>query len=91
MKRVTVALFLAVVAMGALPGVAHAAVISTWPLVTNAADTTDGDNGAAQNVVFDGNDAAFNGVNTRITVPFAANLVPGSADVTTSVEINATH
>jgi len=91
MKRVTVALFLAVVAIGAVPGVAHAAVISTWPLAKNAADTTDGNNGAVQNVVFDGSDAAFNGVNTRITVPFAANLVPGSADVTTSVEINTTH
>jgi Concanavalin A-like lectin/glucanases superfamily len=91
MKRATVALFLVVVAMGALPGIARAAVISTWPLATNANDTTDGNNGAVQNVVFDGSDAAFNGTNTRVTVPFAANLVPGSADVTTSVEINTTH
>jgi hypothetical protein len=93
MKRVTVALFLVVVAMGVLPGIARAAVISTWPLTlaTGANDTTDGNNGAVQNVVFDGSDAAFNGANTRVTVPFAANLVPGSADVTTSIEINTTH
>ena len=51
----------------------------------------DGNNGAVQNVVFDGSDAAFNGSNTRVTVPFAANLVPGFADVTTSIEINTTH
>ena len=69
---------LVVVAMGALPGIARAAVISTWPLATNANDTTDGNNGAVQNVVFDGSDATFNGINTRVTVPFVANLVPGS-------------
>ena len=58
---------------------------------TGANDTTDGNNGAVQNVVFDGSDAAFNGTNTRVTVPYAANLVPGSADVTTSIDINTTH
>lgn len=91
MKRVTVAMVVTVVAMGALPAIAQAAVISTWPLATNANDTTDGNNGAVQNVAFDGSEAAFNGANTRVTVPYAVNLVPGSADVTTSVEINTTH
>ena len=91
MKRATVAVFLVVVAMGALPGIARAAVISTWPLATDANDTTDGNNGAALNVVFDGSEAAFNGANTRVTVPYATNLVPGSADVTAGLEINTTH
>ena len=84
MKKFVVVPLLVVVAVAALPGIAQAAVISTWPLATNANDTTDGNNGAVQNVVFDGSDAAFNGSNTRVTVPFAANLVPGSADVTTA-------
>ena len=44
MKRLVVVSFLAVVAMAALPGIAQAAVISTWPLATGANDTTDGNN-----------------------------------------------
>jgi Concanavalin A-like lectin/glucanases superfamily len=91
MKRVMVALFLVVVGMGALPGIAQAAPVSTWPLGSNADDTTGGNDGVVQNVVFAGGAAAFNGANTRVTVPFATNLVPGSADVTTSVDINTTH
>lgn len=92
MKRLAITLLLAGVVIAVAPGVAHAGVIATWPLATGANDTSgNGHNGAVQNVVFDGSEAAFNGSNTRITVPYSTALSPGAADVTTSLEINTTH
>ncbi|MGH3073527.1 MAG: hypothetical protein ACRDQC_01295, partial [Gaiellales bacterium] len=92
MKRLAITPLLAGVAIAVAPGVAHAAVIAAWPLATGANDTSgNGHNGAVQNVVFDGSGAAFNGSNTRITVPYSTALSPGAADVTTSLEINTTH
>jgi hypothetical protein len=76
----------------AVPAVAQAAVVSTWPLGTNANDTVGSNNGATQNVAFDGTSAFFGGasVNSRITVPYSATLVPGSQNVSATVEINTT-
>jgi hypothetical protein len=92
MKRLAITPLLAGVAIAVAPGVAHASVIATWPLATGANDTSgNGHNGAVQNVVFGDGEAAFNGSNTRITVPYSAALSPGTADVTTSVDINTTH
>jgi len=92
MKKLAITPLLAGIAIAVAPGVANAAVIATWPLATDANDTSgNGHNGAVQNVVFDGSDAAFNGSNTRITVPYSTALSPGAADVTTSLEINTTH
>lgn len=92
MKRLIVTPLLAGLAMAATPSVAQAAPVAAWPLATNATDSTGhGHNGAVQNVVFDGHDAAFNGQNTRITVPYSNALSPGAADVTVTVEISTTH
>jgi len=60
-------------------------------LATSAHDTADGNDGIAQNVVFTGSEAVFDGVDSRITVPYNPNLSPGSADFTTMVQINTTH
>lgn len=75
-----------------VPAAAQAAVVSTWPLGSNANDTVGTNNGTAQNVVFDGTSAFFGGktVNSRITVPYSPTLNPGSQDVSATVEINTT-
>ncbi len=83
---------LAVAGIVAMPAVAQAAVVSTWPLGSNANDTVGTNNGTAQNVTFDGTSAFFGGasVNSRITVPYSATLVPGSQNVSATVGINTT-
>ncbi len=78
------------IAIAAVTGVAQAAVISTWPLATNANDTSDGNNGTVQNVTFSGNAAHFNGRSSKITVPYNANLSADSANVTATVQIATT-
>ncbi len=79
-----------VLAIAAATGVAQAAVISSWPLATTADDTTGGNDGTTQNVTFSGHAAHFNGRRSKITVPYNANLSPGSADVTATVQIATT-
>jgi len=74
----------------ALPATAEAAAISSWPLASDAKDYTDGNNGTATDVVFNGSYAAFNGTSSHIAVPYNANLSPGSKDVTVSVDVNTT-
>jgi Concanavalin A-like lectin/glucanases superfamily len=83
---------LALAGMLVVPAVAQAAVVSTWPLGSNANDSVGSNNGTAQNVTFDGTSAFFGGasVNSRITVPYSQTLVPGSQDVSATVEINTT-
>jgi len=83
---------LALAGILAVPGAAQAGVISAWPLGTNANDAVGTNNGTAQNVTFDGTSAHFGGasVNSRITVPYSTTLVPGSKDVSATVEINTT-
>jgi len=75
-----------------VPAVAQAAVVSTWPLGTNAQDSVGSNDGAAQNVTFDATSAFFGGasVNSRITVPYSSTLVPGSQNVSATVQINTT-
>jgi len=75
-----------------LPAAAQAAVVSTWPLGSNANDVVGTNSGTPQNVVFDGASAFFGGagVNSRISVPYSASLVPGSQNVSATVEINTT-
>jgi Concanavalin A-like lectin/glucanases superfamily len=75
-----------------MPAAAQAAVVSTWPLGTNAQDSVGSNNGTAQNVTFDGTSAFFGGasVNSRITVPYSATLSPGSQNVSVTVQINTT-
>ena len=77
-------------AIAAATGVAQAAVISSWPLATNANDASGDNDGSAQNVTFAGNAAHFNGRSSKITVPYDANLSPGTADVTATVQIATT-
>lgn len=74
----------------AVSGVAQAAVISSWALATNANDSADGNNGTATNVTFTGSYAVFNGTSSRISVPYNANLSPGSSNVTATVSISTT-
>jgi hypothetical protein len=83
---------LAVAGILVLPAAAQAAVVSTWPLGSNANDTVGTNNGTAQNVVFDGTSAFFGGasVNSRISVPYSTTLNPGPQDVSATVEINTT-
>jgi Concanavalin A-like lectin/glucanases superfamily len=80
----------AALAIVAVTGVAQAAVISSWPLATNAKDTADGNDGATQNVTFSGNAAHFNGKSSKLTVPYNANLSPGAANVTATVQVATT-
>jgi hypothetical protein len=90
--RILRAAVVVLAAMVAVPAVAQAAVVSTWPLGSNAQDSVGSNNGTAQNVTFDGTSAFFGGasVNSRITVPYSATLVPGSQDVSATVQINTT-
>ena len=84
-------LFCVTVGMAGLGGVAQAAVVSSWTLAKDASDSVDGNTGTAQNVVFTGSEAVFNGTTSRITVPYNPNLSPGAADVTASVQVNTTY
>jgi Concanavalin A-like lectin/glucanases superfamily len=80
------------IALAAVPVEAQAAVIGTWPLASDADDSSgNGHDGITQNVDFTGGAATFNGSSSRITVPYSKALSPGAADVTVSVEINTTH
>ena len=77
--------------MGGLGGVAQAAVVSSWTLANDASNSVDGNTGTAQDVVFTGSEAVFNGTTSRITVPYNPNLSRGTADVTASVQVNTTY
>jgi hypothetical protein len=80
----------AVLAVAVVPGVAQAALISSWSLATDASDSAGSNNWTATNVTFTGSAAVFNGTSSKISVPYNASLSPGSADVTAKVEINTT-
>jgi len=75
-----------------VPAAAQAAVISMWPLGSNANDAAGANNGTARNVTFDGTSAFFGGkpVDSRITVPYSASLSPGSQNVSFSIDVNTT-
>ena len=81
---------IAVIVALAVPGIAQAAVISSWALATNADDSVDGNNGTPTNVTFTGSYAVFNGTSSRISVPYNAKLSPGSSNVTATVSISTT-
>jgi Concanavalin A-like lectin/glucanases superfamily len=76
--------------------VAQAATISSWPLASNANDTTDGNNGTASSGVTFLSDATgpyahfTKAADGKITVPHNNNLSPGAADVTATVTIRTT-
>ena len=79
-----------------MTGVARAAVVSSWALndpsgSATVHDSADSNNGTATDVTFNGSYANFNGTSSRITVPYNANLSPGTANVTASVQINTTY
>jgi hypothetical protein len=77
--------------------VAQAATISSWPLASNANDTTDGNNGAASSGVTFVSDPTTDpdapyahftkAADGKITVQHNNNLSPGDADVTATVTI----
>ena len=90
MRKLVLAAAMAVLAVAAVPGVAHAAVVSSWSLATGADDSAHSNDGTATDVTFTGSSALFNGTSSKIAVPHNANLSPGPADVTASVEINTT-
>ena len=90
MRRFAIAAVVGVWAL-VLPGVAHAALISSWPLANDARDVIGSNNGTVQNVTFTGSYAVFDPGDDRITVPYSSTLSPGSADVTVSVDVNTTH
>jgi Concanavalin A-like lectin/glucanases superfamily len=91
MRKLVLVLVLALaVAIAAIPGVAQAAVISSWSLTANADDSAASNNGTATDVTFTGSAAVFNGTSSKISVPYNANLSPGPADVTASVDVNTT-
>jgi hypothetical protein len=90
--RVLFALVAATVGfLSLMSGVAHAAVVSSWTLATDASDSVDGNSGSSPNVAFTDSAAVFNGTDSRITVLYNPNLSPGTADVTASVQINTTY
>ena len=90
MRKLVLVAAMVVLAVAAVPGVAQAAVISSWPLAADANDSADSNNGIATDVTFAGSAAVFNGTSSKISVPYNATLSPGMADVTASVEINTT-
>jgi len=91
MKRRIVAPLLVGLAVAAMPAAAQAAVVASWPLSSDAHDSTGhGHDGLPRNVVFDGS-ALFNGSSSRIDVPFSSALSPGSANVIATVQVNTTH
>jgi Concanavalin A-like lectin/glucanases superfamily len=93
MKSRIVATLLAGLGMAALPAAAQAAVTAAeWPLAGNANDTSgNGHNGTANaSVNFTADGAEFNGLDSRITVPYSAGLSPGASDVTVSLEVKTT-
>jgi len=90
MRKLVLGAAAAVLAVAAIPGVAQAAVISSWSLTANADDSAASNSGIATDVTFTGSAATFNGTSSKISVPYNANLSPGSADVTATVEINTT-
>lgn len=91
MRRHAIAPLLAAALLAGAPATAQAAVVATWPLASDARDSSGhGHDGAAQNVTFDGS-ALFNGHSSRITVPYSGALSPGTADITATVQVNTTH
>ena len=90
MRKLVLGAAAAVLAVAAIPGVAQAAVISSWSLTANADDSAASNSGIATDVTFTGSAATFNGTSSKISVPYNADLSPGSADVTATVEINTT-
>lgn len=90
MRKLALVTAMAILAIGAVPGVAQAAVISSWSLTADADDSANSNNGTPTDVIFTGSAAVFNGTSSKISVPYNANLSPGSADVTATVEINTT-
>jgi len=82
----------AIVCALVIPAAAQAAVVSTWPLGSNAQDSAGSNDGTAQNVSFNGTSAFFGGarVNSRITVPYSTTLSPGSQNVSATAQINTT-
>jgi hypothetical protein len=90
MRKCVLTTLVALTAVAAWPAVAEAAPVATWPLADGANDTTGGHNGMAENIDFSSGSAFFNGVDSRIKVPYSAALSPGAAPVTASVEINTT-
>jgi hypothetical protein len=89
--RVLFGLAAATMALSLMSGVAHAALVSSWTLATDASDSVGGNSGSSQNVVFMDSVAVFNGTDSRIKVPYNPNLSPGTGDVTASVQINTTY
>ena len=81
----------AAVVLLAMPAAAQAAVVSTWPLGSNAQDSIGANNGTTQNVTFDGTSAFFSGSNSKITIPYSATLSPGSQDVSFTIQVNTTN
>ena len=90
MRKLARVTAIAILAIAAIPGVAQAAFISSWSLTADANDSADSNSGTPTDVTFTGSDAVFNGTSSKISVPYTANLSPGSADVTAKVEINTT-
>jgi hypothetical protein len=80
----------AAAAVLAMPAAAQAAVVSTWPLGSNAQDSVGANYGTAQNVTFDGSSAFFSGSNSKVSVPYSATLSPGSRDVSFTIQVNTT-
>jgi hypothetical protein len=89
--RILFCVSIAMAGLSLMGGVAQAAVVSSWTLANDASDSVDGNTGSAQNVVFTGSEAVFNGTDSRITVPYNPNLSPSTADVTASVQVNTSY
>ncbi len=70
MRKLVLVTATAVLAIAAVPGVAQAAVISSWSLTEDATDSADSNNGTATDVTFTGSEAVFNGTLDKISVPY---------------------
>jgi Laminin G domain len=90
MKKSVLTALVVLTGVAAWPAAAEASTVATWPLAANANDTTGNHDGMADNIDFSTGSAFFNGVDSRIKVPYSTALSPGAAPVTATVEIKTT-
>jgi hypothetical protein len=79
MKKSVLTALVVLTGVAAWPAAAEASTVATWPLAANANDTTGNHNGMADNIDFSTGSAFFDGVDSRIKVPYSTALSPGAA------------
>jgi hypothetical protein len=96
MKRICAVLASAMCAMAAWPAVASAAVVGDWELNETGGTVVhdssgSGNDGVSQNISFSVPGAyTYNGSSSKVTVPAASSLVPGTRDIALALRFRST-